>query len=63
MKQKPIKTKQKKKYEPIEFKIGSWGEHAVLDVITVEEQKSMDRDGVSIESEIAFRRSTYRNVF
>ena len=62
MKQKPIRVEKEKVYKDIEYQVGTYEGHPIMGVMTIEEQKDIEKvEGLTVSDVIDMNISSYRD--
>jgi len=62
MKQKPIKVEKEKVYQDIEYQVSTFEGHPIMEVMTIEEQKDIEKvEGLTVSDVIDMNISSYRD--
>lgn len=62
MKQKPIRVEKEKVYQDIEYQVGTFEGHPIMQVLTVEEQIEIESiEGLTVDDVIDMNISSYRD--
>ena len=62
MKQKPIRVKEEKVYQDIEYQVSTFEGNPIMEVMTIQEQKDIEMvEGLSVSDVIDMNISSYRD--
>ena len=62
MKQKPIRVEKEKVHKDIEYQVGTFEGHPIMAVMTIEEQKDIEKvKGLTVSDVIDMNISSYRD--